>query len=270
MRKLAGICLIGVCLALAGCEEQDVVATVADKEITKPEVQAHLAFKRVPEGNEKLRERHVDRYLEREALAEAITREDALDDEMVRAELDEFRQELLISRYFQQYLDERITEQAVRNYYGNHIDEYTHRKAHVAHLLIRTNEAMSETERKAKLTTAQEAYSKIMAGEDFGEIVRTYSEDKLSREKGGDLGWIKEGSIDPVLSERAFALEPGEVSKPFETAFGFHVIKLLDAPKDVRQPFDAVKGKIRYQLRSQAKQKELERLRTAVTVQRES
>jgi peptidyl-prolyl cis-trans isomerase C len=127
---------------------------------------------------------------------------------------------------------------------------------------------MSETERKAKLTAAQEAYSQILAGKNFAEIARDYSEDKISAKKGGDLGWLKEGSIDSKFSEVLFGLKPAEVSEPFETPFGFHMVKLIDGPRIVRKPFDAVAGDIRYQLRNKAKKAELERLLSTVKIEK--
>ena len=125
---------------------------------------------------------------------------------------------------------------------------------------------MSEPERKAKLTTAQEAYSKIRAGKDFAQIAKDYSEDKVSAKKGGDLGWLKEGSIDPRFSKTLFELEPGSVSEPFETPFGFHIVKLIEGPKVVKRSFETVAGDIRYQLRAKAKNAEIERLMGKVKV----
>ena len=119
---------------------------------------------------------------------------------------------------------------------------------------------MGELERKAKLTTAQEAYSKLRAGEDMAKLAEKYSEDKQSAKKGGDLGWIKQGGIDSRFSKQAFSLQPGDISEPFETSYGFHVIKVIDGPRTVKQPLSAVKGNIRHQLRDKAKQAEMKRL----------
>lgn len=128
---------------------------------------------------------------------------------------------------------------------------------------------MGEPERQAKLTTAQDAYSQIKSGKDFAEIAKNYSEDKISAEKGGDLGWMKEGSIDKRFSKTIFEdLKEGELSEPFETPFGFHVVKVLEAPQVVKKPFDAVSGDIRYQLRSQAKKAELERLKAEIKIEK--
>ena len=172
----------------------------------------------------------------------------------------------MISRYFDKFLSEQAGTDAVTNYYNAHSDEFADKKAHVAHVLVRTNRRMSKEERTVKRTKIQEAYSKIRAGEDFGTVAQTYSEDRTSSQKGGDLGWIKEGSIDPVFSKMAFELEARAVSEPFETPFGFHVLKVVEAPQVIRKPLSAVEGDIRYQLRAKAKKAEVERLEGLVVV----
>ena len=262
-------------LGLAGCgdgnsEKPPQLAVVNDKPITKAEFAAYLKFKRAPAGDEKRRQMLLDQYLEREALASAIEKARLLDQALIAAELNEFRKEMLISRYFEKFLKDKVTDQAVQNYYNTHAADYEQRRAHGAHILIRTNKAMGETERKVKLTTAQEAYSMIRAGKDFGEIAREYSEDKVSAKKGGDLGWLKEGSIDARFSKTLFELERGAVSEPFETPFGFHVVKLVEGPKVVKRPLSAVAGDIRYQLRAKAKKAELERLVGEVKIEKKN
>jgi len=256
---------------LLGCgerEREETLATVNGDTITKGEFETYLDFKRIPEGDEEKKKRLLDQYLEREALAAVIEEEPLLDKDLIQAELNEFRKQMLISRYFEKYLRGKVTDQAIQNHYNIHAEEYEDRKVHAAHILIRTNRTMTEPERKAKLTTAQEAYSKIKAGEDFAEVAKAYSEDKVSSKKGGDLGWMKEGSIDPRFSETLFSLEPGTVSEPFETPFGFHVVKVIEGPQVVKRPFDAVKGDIRYQLRNEAKKAELDRLMSQAEIEK--
>ena len=81
---------------------------------------------------------------------------------------------------------------------------------------------------------------------------------------------MKEGSIDPRFSKTVFEeLEPGGVSEPFETPFGFHVVKVIEGAKVVKWPFAAVAGDIRYQLRNKAKKAEMERLMGVVKIERE-
>ncbi len=269
-----------VIFGLVGCKQEiekktvpvkdNSIATVNGKKISSEQFDAFLEFKRVPPSDEIRKARLLEQYLEREALAAVIEKQNLLDNSLIEAELNEFKKEMLISRYFEKYLEDKITENAVSNYYNTKASEYEQRKAHVAHILIRLNKKMSEEERKVKLTTAQEAYSKIRTGGDFGEIAAAYSEDKISAKKGGDLGWVKQGTIDKRFSHTVFNLEEGAFSEPFETPFGFHIVKLLESPQIIKQPLKAVAGDIRYQLRNQAKKAEIERLLAEIKVEKKA
>lgn len=265
LHRLLLIAILAVLLTACG-DDGKKLATVGDKTITSNQFDAFMKFKRVPAQDDTKRKAILAQYLEREQLAQAIENTNVLDDKLIAAELNEFRKEMLISRYFEKFLQDKVTDQAVQNYYAAHAANYEERKVHVAHILLRTNRTMSEPERKAKLTTAQEAYSKISAGEPFEKIAQSYSEDKISANKGGELGWLKEGAIDKRFSEKVFSMKPGEVSEPLETAFGFHVIKLIEGPTVVKKPFEAVRGDVRYQLRNEAKSAELKRLQETVKV----
>ncbi|MBN2191195.1 MAG: peptidylprolyl isomerase [Polyangiaceae bacterium] len=261
--------LLAAALALPACgKPARVLAKVSAREVTQPEFDAYLRFKRIPADNAARRDAALTEYLEREALAETISAEGKLDRDLVRAELRELEKEMLISRYFSRFLEEKVTETSIRNYYEARAKDFESRQVHVAHVLIRARRGMSDEERQAKLTSAQEVYSKLQAGEDFGKLAEQYSEDRVSGKKGGDLGWIKPGGIAEELSKRAFELAPGTVSPPFETRFGFHVLKVLEAPRTVKQPLRAVQGDIRHRLATEAKRAELERLQQIAKVER--
>ncbi len=263
--------LLFIMIALATACSQDnsnVIATINGKDITANEFDAYLASKRLKVRNEKHRAALLEQYAERKALSQVI--EDGLDEKAKaanQAELDSFRRQMVISRYFDNYLKQAVTEQKIKNYYATHQDQYSDTRVHVAHILFRLKKGMSEPERKAKLTIANEAWSKLKAGGDFKKIVDDYSEDRISAKKGGDLGWLKKGAIDPVFSKKIFEMKKGDVSEPFETSFGYHIVTIIDGPKVVKKPFESVKGDIRYQLRQQAKQAELERLKSQAKIE---
>ena len=256
----------GLCLLLNACGSGEQVAEVGGKRVTIEQFEAYLKLKRLDFQNEEKRQVALGRYLEREALAETIAQQELLDPTMVAAEINEFRKELLISRYFEKFLADRIGEDSITNYYNSHAEDFQASKVRVAHILLRINQNMGEVERKAKLTAAQEAYSQIRSGKSFEEIAKSYSEDTVSGKKGGDLGWLNEGSIDKSFSEKIFSMQVDEISEPFETKFGFHVVKLLEGPMVVKQPFEGVKGRIRHQLRTEAKDAELSRLLTLIDI----
>lgn len=97
-------------------------------------------------------------------------------------------------------------------------------QAHVRHILVRTNELVSEDEAKRKLSNLRE---RIVNGVNFGELARLNSDDG-SASRGGDLGWIYPGDTVPEF-ERAFGeLKLKEVSQPVKTPFGWHLIQVLE------------------------------------------
>lgn len=260
MRKAILIWALAIAILACSGDSTPPVATIDGENITREQFEAFLKFKRVNEQNRENLERVLDEYLKRSALAKSIEKEKALDAQMVEAELAEFRKEMLISRYFERFLENKADEKNVANYYNTHIKDYETKKVKVAHILLRTRKNMGETERAAKLTRAGEAYAKIQVGQPFETVAAEFSEDKVSASKGGDLGWVKEGSVDPVFSEKVFSLKKGDVSPPFETAFGYHIVKIQEEPKTVTTPLQSVQGEIRYKLRNQLKEEETKRL----------
>lgn len=259
-----GLLVVLASLILA-CEKSPSIGSVDGEAVTKAEYEAYLKLKNIPINDSERYERFKDEYLKREALAEAIEKSGRLDNHMIEAEINEFKKQILINRYFETYLKDQGSEEALQNYYAANIEKYQSEQVHVAHILFRVRPGMSEPERQAILTSAHEAYSKIEAGEDFAEVAKALSEDKVSGAKGGDLGWLVKGAVAPEFSDKAFAMEKGAVSEPFLTSFGFHIIKVLDDAQVVKKSMDAVKGDIRYQLRSNAKQAETKRLMGTVT-----
>jgi len=98
------------------------------------------------------------------------------------------------------------------------------KQSHVRHILVRTNELVSEDEAKRKLRNLRE---RLVNGADFAELARLNSDDG-SASRGGDLGWVYPGDTVPEF-ERAFSgLKPLEISQPIKTTFGWHLIQLLE------------------------------------------
>lgn len=271
-RKITSLLLLSVLLiASTGCgDKETVLATVNGREVTQKQFDAYLELKRIPAKDEKRRAAALEEYLQREALAAVIEQQGKIDASIVDAEVNEFRKQMLISRYFDELLADSVTSSAIQNKYKSEVKEFETKKVHAAHILIRTNKRMSEEQRQAKFTTAQEVYSKLQTGGDFEALAREYSEDKISGSRGGDLGWIKEGTIDERFTKRAFDTKAGKFTEPFETPFGYHILKVLEEPKTIRRPLAAVSGEIRYELRGETKSKEMERLEALVAVTKKS
>ncbi|EOQ19574.1 peptidylprolyl isomerase [Bacillus cereus] len=78
---------------------------------------------------------------------------------------------------------------------------------------------------------AKDIKGKIDAGEDFGSLAKEFSLDVATKEKGGDIGYFKDGDMLQPFQDAARKLKPGEVSQPVHTDFGYHIIKLIDEKK---------------------------------------
>jgi peptidyl-prolyl cis-trans isomerase C len=96
----------------------------------------------------------------------------------------------------------------------------------------------------ASEVTAKEIYDKIGKGEDFAKLAADYSQDPGSKADGGKLGYFTKGQMVKEFEDAAFALKEGEVSKPVQSKFGWHIIKVDDRRTKPLPTFDEVKGQI--------------------------
>jgi peptidyl-prolyl cis-trans isomerase SurA len=92
------------------------------------------------------------------------------------------------------------------------------------HILVRTNELVSEQEARGRLVALKE---RLDNKADFAELARVHSED-TSAAKGGELGWIMPGDTVPEFERAMNALTPGEISEPVRSPFGWHLIQVLE------------------------------------------
>ena len=255
-------------ILLSGCSDNDnIIAKVGDTEITKMEFEHYLKLKNIPLDNERHVKNALSAYLQRTAIVQNLEQQGAYDKASLEVEVDEFKKQTLLTRHFEQVLKDKVNDQAIQNFYNTHQTQFQSKKANIAHILIRTNEKMSDAEKQARLNKAHEAYSRLMANERFADIAEIYSEDKRSAVNAGELGWIKEGAISPAFSAKAFSTAQNEISQPFITPFGVHIIKVLQPSQVITTPFAQVKGDIRYQLRQKVKQAENERLLATVEIE---
>lgn len=116
-------------------------------------------------------------------------------------------------------------------------------QVHARHILMKPTEIADDATVRQKLVALRE---RILKGEDFAGLASTTSEDPGSAAQGGDLGWTSPGTFVPEFEQVVAGLKANEISEPFHTQFGWHIVQLLG-----RRQFDDTDARKRQQVAEQ-------------------
>ena len=129
------------------------------------------------------------------------------------------------------------SDEDVEEFYNKNLNHFkTLEQIHASHILIRDKSDIG----REKLDVVIEA---LDSGRDFEELAREFSED-TSSEQGGDLGWLPRGQTVAKFEKVAFSLELDEISDPFETQFGWHIVRLHERQDARTQSLEEVSEQI--------------------------
>lgn len=141
--------------------------------------------------------------------------------------LDKFAENQAILSGVSKFLEKKATptEKELKAYY-----EKNKEQVNASHILISTTDKsgnpMTEDKKAEAKKKADEVYNKAKSGEDFAKLAKEYSDDSSNAQKGGELGDFGKGVMVSEFEKTVFAMKEGEISKPVETQFGYHIIKL--------------------------------------------
>ncbi len=93
----------------------------------------------------------------------------------------------------------------------------------VRHILVMPNEIRSDADAEGRI---KQVYKKLDNGGNFAELAKEYSDDPGSAANGGDLGWVNPGDMVPAFDRLMSEIEPGKLSKPFKSKFGWHILQV--------------------------------------------
>lgn len=143
----------------------------------------------------------------------------------------------------------------------------------VAHIMLMNPAEGNEQELEKNKTTINEIYAKIQQGEEFEALAKQFSQDKSSSAKGGVLNRFSSGQLSSEEFETvAFSLQkPNEISKPFQTQFGWHIMKLIE--KHPVKTFEEAKADMESKIGRDERSRKIteslnEKLRAKYTVKR--
>lgn len=144
-----------------------------------------------------------------------------------------------------------VPESQLRREYDTRREQYrTPERVRARHILLKTT-GKAEKDVAALKQRAQDLQKQLKGGADFADLAKKNSEDTISAEKGGDLGFVTRGQTVPNFEQAAFSLKPNEISDVITTEYGFHVIQVLEKQDARTQPFDEVKLALASELRRQ-------------------
>jgi peptidyl-prolyl cis-trans isomerase D len=139
----------------------------------------------------------------------------------------------------------QITDQQARQYYQQHMKDYqVPDQVKVRHILISVPKGADAKTDAAAKAKAEDVLKQLRAGGDWTALAKKYSDDPGSKNSGGELGMLQHGVTVPEFDKAAFSLNPGQISDPVKTQFGYHVIQTEEKQTAHTKSFDEVRGVI--------------------------
>ena len=165
----------------------------------------------------------VDAWIRTELLYQKAVRDGLDQDAALQQRIHDLQRQLLADELLQRELAQRIrvTNEEIQAYYAANRDIYT-QEVQIHHIVLNTPEE------------AEEVLQLVRAGSDFNAMARQFSID-ASGTRGGDLGFLGKGAMNPAFEPVVFKLNLHEVYGPLESAFGFHLVKVV-ARRNAAQP----------------------------------
>ena len=144
-----------------------------------------------------------------------------------------WRRRALRDAYFDTSVRDAINDAEAKKFYDNQVGSVKpEEEVRARHILVETKEQ------------AREIFEKLAHGSEFEKLAKEYSKDPGSKDQGGELGFFARGQMVPQFEEAAFKLKKGEVGEPFQSQFGWHVIRVDDRRQRATPAFEAVKDRV--------------------------
>ena len=232
----------------------------ADRDVLEQFITDKLMVAEVREAGIRVTDDDVDRYIAQVKINNRLSDEDfktalARDGLSLASYKISVKMELEKAEILDRQVKRRvsITDEDVERYYKLNSKNYrTNERARIRHILLSLSEKAPADQVDAVSAKARELYQRIAAGEDFAAIAQEYSEG-AGRANGGEIGWVNKGTLIAGLEEVAFEkLKPGQVSEPFRTSMGMHIVKLEARESGTVLPLSTVAPKIKQDLLNKA------------------
>jgi peptidyl-prolyl cis-trans isomerase C len=238
-----------------------VIATVNKKQLTDDDLKAALAQFNEGQRTNILKDPNNRRQvlmsmIDQELLNQEAERQKLGEDPQIKAMVENFRKQQMMNRLLEKNLSSQITSSAAKKFYDQNKLLFNTDQVHAQHILLATDVEAREILRKLKEPKS-----------DFQKIAEQSSRDPSAKNNRGDLGFFTRDQFDQDFSKAAFGGAVGEVIGPVKTAYGYHIIKVLEKRPGKTLPFEEVEAKATGFLRQKLGKEYLGKLRDQAKIQ---
>jgi parvulin-like peptidyl-prolyl isomerase len=257
----------------AGSKDKEAVAKVNGEVISKEDFKKKLesmnfVTKDNKEEEQKTKREALDLLITDKLVEQKAKKMDLSQDEEWKRKEEKHSRDYMVELMYKKEIEEKVGVQdsEITEFYEKNKGElYKNPEQYkISHILIEVKkdslqkgnpeQQEKEADKKA-LEKIESIYNRIMAGEDFSALAKQYSDEEKTRENGGELGFLPRGMMLKEFEEQVLNLKPGEVSKPFKTKYGYHILKYTEKlPGELMEYNDDLRNRIKYTI-SKEKQK---------------
>ncbi len=220
-------------------------ANLSDRDLLEGLIMNKLVDKEVESQGLKAKEGDIDSYVERikaqgsltdEQFQEALAKQGMSMEDYRKQVSREIERALLINREIGSRVN--VTPQDIERYYQEHADAYAKpEQVRVRHIFLPLSSVASPEEEQEVMKQIEDIRKRALAGEDFAVLADTYSRGPGAGQ-GGDLGYFKKGQMTKEIEDVAFTLKSGDISQPFRTDEGVHLLKVEEHMTAGQQELD--------------------------------
>jgi peptidyl-prolyl cis-trans isomerase C len=197
----------------------------------------------------------VNSLIDQELLEQEAKKEKLDQDADFKAALEGFKKNYLANRVLSKNLSSKISDAAAKQFYENNKLRYSTDQLHAMHILVSDEAQAKEILSQAKAANA-----------DFQALAEKYSKDPSAKNNRGDIGYFGRAQLDPQFTQAAFSAKDGEIIGPVHTAYGYHIIKVIERKAGSVLEYSDVESRVKADLQEQATHSYLENLRKTAKV----
>lgn len=203
--------------------------------------QVNLALGNLNEGQRKsvlrdpaTRRQILNGLIDQEVLGQEAEKQKLDQDPTVRDGLEAVKRQYLANVLLERKLKDQLTDKSVKKYFEAHKDLYSTDLVKAQHILVATEKEAKEMLEKASASDA-----------DFQALAEKHSKDPSAKSNRGDLGFFGRDRMVKEFTDAAFSAKAGTIVGPVKTAYGYHIIKVVERKSGKILPFEDVEMRVR-------------------------